>query len=300
MTKKNTIFVKSMTGHGHNEVLCGNIKFLIDIFSTNHRQLDMAFDLPDDMMVLESNLRERIKRKIRRGSIFCKITASCHKDKFVLKERELSQLNLALKGLRHIAKALNLKDDITLSSFLIHIDRIKNGVSGRSLMPLDFARILDAFEQAVEKMISMRRKEGKALADDILKRLKQIEINIEKIKKILPQMAKQYRRKLISRLKEFTQEIAADDERILKEVAFMAERVDINEELVRLKSHIAQFKKVLFSDEPYGKKLDFLIQEMIRECSTIAAKANNKDISHLIVDSRADIERIREQVQNLE
>jgi uncharacterized protein (TIGR00255 family) len=292
-----------MTGHGHSEVLCNTTEILIDIFSTNHRQLDITFDLPSMMMIIENDLRNCVKRKIRRGSIFCKISVAHQKQSphaTVVNSMDCSELKRGIEELKKIGNALDLRDDLSLSDILANLEKFHEISVRNAINHENFKRIFFAFNGAIDKMIAMREKEGNALTCDMVRRLKQVELNVNKIEKHSPEVAKQYRQRLTAKLKELTREVEPDEERIMKEVVFVAERADIAEEITRLKSHINQFNGVLSSDEPYGKKLDFLLQEMMRECSTIAAKANNTTISHLIVDCRADIERIREQVQNLE
>ncbi len=300
-TKKN--YVYSMTGHGHCIVLYKNTKITINIFSTNHRQLDLSFSIPDDIMMMETDFRSAIKKRIRRGALLCKITFSINQDSSyaaIKNSIDLQCLKKKIKELKQISLELGIKEDLTISTLLYNFEKIQHGLSKNILTPELYSKIMAGFEKALDKMMIMKKKEGDTLVEDISNRLNSIVLNIKKIEKKSPEVVKQYRLKLLARLEEITKEIKNDEERLLKEIMFMTEKSDINEEIIRLKSHVNQFKTILLSKEPYGKKLDFMLQEMLRECSTISAKANNKDIAHLIVDCKTDIERIREQVQNIE
>lgn len=274
-------------------------RFVVEIKSVNHRYNDISIKLPRFMNAMEDAIRKRIMEEIARGKTDVYITFETFSA-----DDMLVKVNQALAG-AYVEKINELKMQYGLCSEdtlglvakfadVITVERIQEEeeVLWKTLLP--------ALDGAIEKFVQMRKREGNALAEDILKKRSHIQELTGLIKGRSPFVTEQYQQKLQSRLKELLQTVEIDPQRIAQEVAVFADRSCIDEELIRLESHIQQLKEILHQGGQVGRKLDFLVQEMNREANTIASKANDMEITRCTIELKSEIEKIREQVQNIE
>ena len=291
--------IRSMTGYGRGENMENDRRFVVEIKSVNHRYNDISIKLPRFMNAMEDAIRKRIMEEIAGGKTEVDITFETFSA-----DDMLVKVNQALAG-AYVEKINELKMQYGLCSEdtlglvakfadVITVERIQEEeeVLWKTLLP--------ALDGAIEKFVQMRKREGNALAEDILKKRSHIQELTGLIKGRSPFVTEQYQQKLQSRLKELLQTVEIDPQRIAQEVAVFADRSCIDEELIRLESHIQQLKEILHQGGQVGRKLDFLVQEMNREANTIASKANDMEITRCTIELKSEIEKIREQVQNIE
>jgi len=289
--------MKSMTGYGKSESETKYGKLIVETRSENHRFLDIKFQLPDSTLSIENQLSEAVKNLILRGKIRVSVSFEDTKNNsFVL------NLDLAKKSKKNIdklKKELGIKEDARLEHFLM-IKEIFSAEAKHTLNRNDNADIVRTVVQAIKKLDEARISEGKKLEKDIKSRLQIIERLTTKIKSKRKDFIKNTSSKLQERIQKILEDTNIDEQRLYQETAFLAERSDITEELVRLKAHIDKFRETSRKKGSIGKELDFLLQEMNREAGTISAKSKDAEISHFIIDLRSEMEKIREQVQNIE
>ena len=292
--------IKSMTGYGRSEAIVGGKRIIVEIKSLNHRFLEVSLRLPNALSALELELKKQINARFSRG----KIEVGIRMDTSVSPEKGAGlDLNLPLLKnyyslLCRMKEELNLPDEIglaVLSSFRdIFVAQEDDDLEAIGPM-------LDVLlEEAVAMLMVMRAREGETLLQDLRSRITLVEQAVEAIQSRVPQVLKAYEKRLIGRIKELIGDMEFDPARLMQEVAIMADKSDITEEIVRLRSHIDQFVGLLKSDEAVGRKIDFLIQEMGREINTIGSKSNDAEISMGVIEIKSELARIREQVQNLE
>jgi len=291
--------IKSMTGYGRSEQTIDNYDISVEIKSVNHRYTDYNIRVPRCYSFLEEKLKSYLQDYISRGKIDVYVT--------VYKEIDDSKeimLNPALcqsyiEALRKIAKDFNIEDDITVSTVARYNDifDVKHKDEDEGQILTNVKIVLDA---ALEGFLDMRIREGKKLAEDMLMRNELINSELQKIKEIAPQTVVEYRQKIEARIRELLGECPVDENRLLTETAIYADKLSITEEIVRLQSHIEEFSRIMASGEPVGRKLDFLLQEMNREINTIGSKSNNLEIAKIVVNIKSELEKIREQLQNIE
>jgi uncharacterized protein (TIGR00255 family) len=290
--------VKSMTGFGSASANSGGVRVSVELSSVNRKQLDVVFRLPPPLAALESRIQKIIQEQISRGRISGNVQLEAANGGASV-QIDLSRAEAAVKQLRRTAKKLNLADDLSASMLLQIPGLLKMQTAEQA--PEEILQCLEkALTDALKKLNAMRVREGKALETDFLARLKLLERMLEQIKARAPEIASNYRKKLFQGLDAAGLKNLAADERVIKEIALFGERSDISEEITRLKSHIQQFKKMLRSHEPAGRPLDFLAQEFFREINTIGSKANDLKITEQVVAFKTELERIREQIQNVE
>jgi len=289
-----------MTGYGRGECAKDGCKFTVELNSINRKQSDIAINLPKELIELEPRIRDGINAQLARGRINA-VVAYHRNDKKAAEQVELDEsLALAyLKAIQKLQKTTQLDGAITLDTVLR-----APGVLKLAEPTWDTESVWPSVEQALKKalgyLVKMREKEGRFLADDLTKRLDGLAAGAARIRQSAPETIKRYRDQLHTRVKEAGLDVPMDDERLMKEVVFFADRCDITEELTRLDSHFQQFRDCLKSREPVGRTLDFLSQEMNRELNTIGSKANAAEISQEVVKLKAELEKIREQIQNIE
>lgn len=291
--------IKSMTGYGRGECEENNRRFVIELKSVNNRYLDINIRLPKHLISLEDNIRKYISSRVYRGKIDVFVSQEKFSDddiKVVLDEQVASYYYNVYSELK---KKFNLQEEITLSLLakapdVIIIEKNEDDVE------TVWDTMKKALDEALSVFIDMRTKEGLKLKQDILERCMIISEKVNLIEKRSPSIIDEYREKIKLRVSEFLKDVEIDESRLLNEVAFFADKVNIDEEITRLKSHIEQLRLSLESDEAVGRKLDFLIQEMNRETNTIGSKANNLEITNRVVDIKTILEDIREQIQNIE
>ena len=288
----------SMTGYGEGRVAHRGMLVEVELCSVNRRQLEVRVSLPKFLSVLESKVQEHIQHHVNRGAVNCSIRVQLGSGG---REPALDEklAGAYLRRLRKAAGSLGLRDDLGLSILLQLPDvliRQEDAVDTRAVWgPLE-----TALDQALKGLHVMRRKEGRVLATDLQGRIKALETLLAAIRRLAPSVREQYGQSLKQRLEKAGIPVEPADDRLLKELAIFAERCDVTEEVVRLGSHLAQARVMLRSAEPVGRPLDFLCQELFREINTIGSKANDARLSVCVVDFKAQLERMREQVQNVE
>ena len=290
-----------MTGYGRGECVQDGFKITVELSSVNRKQGEIAVNLPRELEVLEAQSRDLINRSISRGRLTARVSLHASTGKLFARMHLNAPLAKAYaRELDRLAKQLHLPGPVTLD----HLVR----APGVFQTDEDIAEAEDfwpalktALKQALAALVQMREREGAHLAHDLAARVAAMRKSAAKIQAQAPKVAARYREQLVARIKSAGLEApAADDERLLKEVVLFADRSDIAEELTRLQSHFQQFNDCHNSKEPVGRMLDFLAQEMNREVNTIGAKANDSLISREVVKLKAELERFREQAQNVE
>ena len=290
--------LRSMTGYGHCEYTDNDITFTVEIKTVNHRYSDIFLRIPKQISSLEEQVRSLINDRIHRGKIdvYINYENKSSQDHEVILDESLAKAYY--NALKKIADDLGLRDDISASTIARFPDIIKVEKKDDS----DYiAEILKkAVSAAIDEVIEMRTREGERLKENLFAILDNIENFVRKIEEKAPIVVKEYKEKLEQRLSELIDIQQVDPARIATEVALFADKCSIDEELIRLSSHIFQMKEMLKAGSPVGKKADFLIQEMNREVNTIGSKANDLEITRNVVELKREIEKLREQIQNIE
>lgn len=291
--------MRSMTGYGRGECAKDGFKFTVELNSINRKQSDIVINLPKEFIELEPRIRDEINAHLSRGRI--NAVVAYHRARQGDGPVELDEtLALAyLKAIQRLQKRTKLRGAVTLDTLL----RVP-GVLKSTEPTIDTEALWPSVEQALKRalgqLVKMREKEGGFLTIDLTGRLDALAAGVARIRQVAPSIVNHYREQLHARIKEAGLTVPLDDERLLKEVVLFADRCDITEELTRLESHFQQFRGCLTSTEPVGRTLDFLAQELNRELNTIGSKANAVEISQVVVRLKAELEKIREQVQNIE
>ncbi len=291
--------MRSMTGYGRGEVDHNGAKFSVELNSVNRKQSDIVINLPRDLNELEPRIRQTINEKISRGRT--SVVVALHNGE---KSTRTLALDTALarsyhEAMRALQKELSAPGEITIGTILQ-----APGVMRLPEENIDATKAWPAVERALNtalaELIKMRESEGKHLAKDLIHRLKTVRAELKQIRALYPDVVKKYREAMLERINKTGLNIPIDDERLVKEISFFADRSDISEELTRLESHLAQFAHHLRKNEPVGRTLEFITQEIFRELNTLGAKSNDAVISQHVVTCKAELEKIREQIQNLE
>lgn len=288
-----------MTGYGRGEFDHGGVKLSVELNSVNRKQSDIVVNLPRDLAELEPRIRQTINERISRGRMNVLVT---------LQESANGRRKLALdtglarsyhEAMLTLQKELSAPGEITIGAILQ-----APGVMRSPEHSIDAAEgwpvLQQALAAALAELVKMREREGKHLAKDLIHRLKVLRKEIKGVRALYPDVVKKYRGALLERIEKAGLNLPIDDERLLKEVSFFADRSDISEELTRLESHLAQFAHHLRKNEPVGRTLEFITQEIFRELNTLGAKSNDAAISQHVVACKSELEKIREQIQNLE
>jgi len=290
-----------MTGYGRGDCSQDGFKISVELSSVNRKQTEISVNLPREMELLEAQIRDRINRCIARGRLTVRVTLHAG----VSRSSARMHLNIPLakayaRELARLAKQLKLPGPVTLDQ----VSRAPGVLQTDQELAVEedfWPAVEKALDIALSRLVKMREREGAHLAQDLTARMAAMRQAAARIQKKAPTVAERYRRQLIKRIKSADlQAPAADDERLLKEVVYFADRSDISEELTRLQSHFQQFDDCQKSKEPVGRMLDFLAQEINRETNTIGSKANDSVISREVVTLKAELERFREQAQNVE
>ncbi len=287
-----------MTGYGRGTATFDGRQIAVELSSVNRKQAEISLSLPRAFMELEPRVRDEINAHLSRGRLT--VAVGLH----AKGGGRTGAINLAAARayrdqLESIRKTLKLGGEITLDQILRG-----PGVLDSENMEIEvetaWTALQKALKAALEQFVQMRKREGKALATDLQKRTFAIQKNVKTISVLAPKVMEHHRGLLLERASKAGLEIEASDERLLKEIVFFADRSDISEELTRLRSHLDQFLGHLNKDEPVGRTLDFLLQELFRETNTIGNKANFLAISQIVVGMKTELEKLREQVQNIE
>jgi uncharacterized protein (TIGR00255 family) len=293
--------MKSMTGYGRGDCSQDGFKITVELSSVNRKQSEISVNLPREMEMLEAQIRDTINRHIARGRLTVRV--SLHAGAGNLSAKMHLNVSLAkayARELAKLAKQLKLEGSVTLDHLVRApgVFQTDEEIAGEE----DFGPAVEkALGKALSTLLKMREREGDHLAKDLATRIATMRNAANKIQESAPKVAERYREQLIERIKNAGLESPPlEDERLLKEVVYFADRSDITEELTRLQSHFQQFDDCLKSKDPVGRTLDFLAQEMNREINTIGAKANDSTISREVVTLKAELERFREQAMNVE
>jgi len=291
--------MRSMTGYGRGECARAGFKFTVELNSINRKQSDISINLPKELIELEPRIRDEINAKLSRGRI--NAVVAYHRGGAASNPVELDEaLALAyVRAIRKLQKKTRLNGPVTLETVLRAPGVLKlaeTSVDAAAMWP----GVATALQKALAQLVKMREQEGRHLAEDLAARLQTMTAGVARIRQAAPETVNRYREQLRRRIQEAGLQVPLDDERLMKEVVFFADRCDITEELTRLESHFQQFRDCLKSAEPVGRTLDFLAQEMNRELNTIGSKANAVEIPQEVVRLKAELEKIREQVQNIE
>lgn len=291
--------LKSMTGFGEGAASSAEIRVTVELGSVNRKQLDININLPRNLVALDAQVQSMVRTEFSRGRVsgVIRVDAADGSAGAVKVDDQLAAQYV--EGIRKVSGKLKLNDDLGAET----IARLPGVVSiEQDDLNADHVSVVldEALGKALRGLSKMRAVEGKALEKDLRERLGLLDELVKSIRKLAPTVVSCYREKLFQRLEETGLENLATDERIVKEIAIFADRCDISEELTRLKSHLAQTRKLLRSTEPVGRTLDFLCQELFREINTVGSKANEVEITRQVVAFKTELERIREQVQNIE
>ena len=291
--------VMSMTGFGRAELSVGNRDIIVEIKSVNHRYFEFSCRTSRGYNFLEDKLKKYVAECVSRGKVDMYVSVTDNDDSSVEVELNKPLASGYINAMRAMVEEYGVKDDISVST----LSRF-NDVFQITRPPADedavFADVKVAVDAALEQFLSMRQAEGEKLKADILSRAQTIIDIVGEIEERSPQTVQEYRDRLYAKLSEVLQSTNIDDQRILTEAAIFADKVAVDEETVRLRSHFDQMKQFLDSGVPVGRKLDFIVQEMNREANTIGSKVNDSALAHKVVDIKGELEKIREQVQNIE
>lgn len=291
--------IKSMTGYGSAVREGLKKRFTVEIKSVNHRYSDINVKTPRNCMFLEDVLKKTVSFAISRGKtdVFLTVENTEGADETVSLNVPLAQAYR--NALEEMNAKLGLYDDVTLMH-LVKFPDVFNIQKVHEDNEAVTELVKSVAEEAAEAFKTMRLKEGEKLYEDMSSGIDTLEEYTLCVEKRAPGIVEDYKKRLYEKISDILESVPVDEARLLNEVAFFADKVDVNEEIVRLKSHIAQMRELLCSDEPVGRKLDFIIQETNRETNTIGSKCNDLETSKLIIDMKACIEKLREQVQNIE
>ncbi|MEZ4598918.1 MAG: YicC/YloC family endoribonuclease [Syntrophotaleaceae bacterium] len=291
--------IKSMTGFGKGQASAGNVNLTVEVKSVNHRYGDITIKLPRSLMAAEGEIRKRVGERLKRGRIdvYVNLDQGASGGKVPVLDGTLAENYLRLFS--RMQEEYGLQGGITLALLASQKDVI-------SLQELDpdteevWASLDTALDLAVDAVEKMRRTEGEATGRDIVARLELLEDLLNGIEQRAPLIPREWQGKLKERLQKLENGFEIDPQRIAQEIALFADRCDISEEISRFKSHMEQFRALLTALEPVGRQLDFLVQELNREANTMGSKSNDVELTRHVVAVKAELEKIREQVQNVE
>ncbi len=291
--------VRSMTGFGRAQAAVEGFNITVEIRSVNHRYFEFYAKLPRTYSFLEEKIKSLLSSKISRGKVECSVQLEATADESVIVSVNEPLAKGYVDAVKEISDKFGIENDLTALSIARFSD-----VLSISKAPVDedllWSNVSKVVSEALNEFILMRETEGKKLCDDVLSRAGTIINNVSYIEERSPETVKQYSEKLLERMKTVLGDTQIDESRILTEAAIYADKVAVAEETVRLRSHIDQLHEMLSSNEAVGRKLDFLVQEINREANTIGSKAQDVDIARRVIDIKAEVEKIREQIQNIE
>ena len=291
--------IKSMTGYGRSQMLVDGMNITVEVKSVNHRYFEFSSRLPRSYGFLDEKLKSFFMGKLTRGKMECYVQIETVEEPDTIISVNHPLVKGYLDAYKELAETYGLENNIKVSD----ISRVSDIFSIRKQAADEdkiWAAVQTVAEEALNGFVSMREREGSRLRDDVLSRLETILENVSFIEERSPETVKEYNEKLLVRLRELLADTHIDEQRILTEAAIFADKIAVAEETVRLRSHISQMRTFLDSDEAVGKKMDFLIQEFNREANTIGSKAQDVEIARRVVAVKAEIEKIREQIQNIE
>jgi uncharacterized protein (TIGR00255 family) len=289
-----------MTAYGRGEVQQGDVVLIAEIRSVNNRFRDIILRIPKNYQIFDNDLRAIISSRIRRGRVEVSIQMEDNgvADPYDL-ELNVPLVNSYFKIFEQLREQFGLDKEIRLESLCQMKDVILYKPE-----PVDIDKMRPYFQEvvtlALDSLDLMRTKEGESIEADLSKRLDMLEGYVNEVEERAPHLVEEYRKRLQDNIAQMLNDLTVDESRLAQEVAFFAEKSDITEEMVRLRSHLKQFREYLLIDEALGRRLDFLIQEMNREVNTLGSKASESHISRVVVEMKAELEKLREQIQNVE
>ena len=297
--QSNQTAVRSMTGYGRAQKLIENKEITVELRSVNHRFLEYSSRVPRAYAYLEDKLKNLVKESVSRGKLDVSLSVQTvgGNDTQVVINHDLAKSYL--EALQDLSEDLQIKNDVTVSqmarfSDIFSVIRVEDDEEAM------WNAVKETAQEAIGNFVSMREVEGEKMRQDLLYRLELIEKMVQRVEELSPQTVENYSKRLYAKMQEVLQNNAVDEQRLITEVAIFSEKIAVAEETVRLGSHIQQFREILDSGEPVGRKLDFLVQEINRETNTIGSKAQDLEVARIVVDLKSEIEKIREQIQNIE
>lgn len=291
--------IKSMTGYGSAKGTVEGLDITVELKSVNNRYLDTSVRLPRNFLFAEETVKNAVQQHISRGKVdvFVSVDSSSAGDMTVKVNEAL--VKGYIDAVRHISQEYSLPEDLTALSVSRFPDVLS--VEKRDLDAQAIAEgITSIADKALDDFDAMRLREGEKLRDDVLSRLEMIDRLVATVESESPNTVAEYRARLEAKMAEVLGTAGIDENRILAEAALFADHIAVDEETVRLRSHMSQLKTMINGSSPTGRKIDFLIQEFNREANTIGSKCQSSDIAHVVVDLKSEIEKIREQIQNIE
>ena len=291
--------IKSMTGYGSAKGTVEGLEITVELKSVNNRYLDTSVRLPRSFLFAEEAIKSAVQSHISRGKVdvFISVDSSAAGDMTVKVNEPL--LRGYIEAIRHISEEYSLANDMTalsVSRFPDVLSVEKKDLDAEAIS----AGICAIAEEALRDFDAMRQREGAKLRDDVLSRLETIDRLVSAVETEAPKTVAEYRKRLEQKMQEVLGATGIDENRILAEAAIFADHIAVDEETVRLRSHMSQLTTMINGNSPTGRKIDFLIQEFNREANTIGSKCQSSDIAHVVVDLKSEIEKIREQIQNIE
>ncbi|MBQ3045789.1 MAG: YicC family protein [Clostridia bacterium] len=291
--------IKSMTGYGRSQQLADGMNITVEIKSVNHRYFEFSSKLPRSYGFLDEKLKSFFNGKLTRGKMECYVQIEAVEEPDTVISLNHTLVKGYLDAYKELSETYGLENNIKVSD----ISRVSDIFTVRKQAADEdriWAAVQTVAQSALEGFVAMREREGARLRADVLSRLDEIISNVEFIEERSPQTVAEYNEKLLGRLRELLGDTHIDEQRILTEAAIFADKIAVAEETVRLRSHISQLRSFLEQSDAVGKKMDFLIQELNREANTIGSKAQDVEIARRVVAIKAEIEKIREQIQNIE
>ena len=291
--------IRSMTGYGRSQETVGGMNIIVELKSVNSRYLEFSPRVYKNYSFLEEKMKSYVQSVISRGKVECNVQIdSLQTDDVFVQINESLALGY-VNAVSELCEKFNLENDFKVSDLAQH-----NDIFAIRKSPADEDKIWESvksvLDNAVVSFVKMREAEGEKLRADILSRADIIISCVEKIEERSPQTVKEYNDKLLERVRQILGDTSVDESRLLTEVAVFADKIAVAEETVRLRSHIDQLRRFMDSEEPIGRKMDFLVQEINREANTIGSKASDIEIARTVIDIKAEVEKIREQIQNIE
>lgn len=293
--------IKSMTGYGRALSILSNKTIVVEIKSVNHRNIEIFLRIPNILSSLEPEIKKKIGEQLSRGRIEVSLRAESDVSRGIVEKLEINLplLRSYYSLLNQIREEFSFKDEINFEMLTGFRDAFFYPEQEIDLEET-WRQLQATLAESLAGLIEMREKEGLALYGDFKGRLLVVSTYMEKLKTRAPKVVDEYHERLSKRVRELTNDLEIDESRLIQEVALMAEKSDITEEIVRLESHLGQFAEMLESNEPVGRKMDFLLQEMHREINTIGSKSSDVDISRNVIEIKSELAKLREQAQNVE
>lgn len=291
--------VKSMTGYGRSQRAGKICDATVEIKSVNHRFFELSSRYPKNCAFLEEKIKSYVQTRVSRGKIDVFVSLDFYENDDVTVELNRAYADSYVAAAKSIASVYGLEDDITAAAIARNpeIFTVKKSILSEDDI---WADVSEALAEAVDRFVAMRETEGARLREDVSGRIDTILGCVEQVEKMMPQTVEAYRERLYGKIKEVLGNTNIDEQRVITEVALFADKVAVDEETVRLRSHMKQFLAQLEQNGPVGKTLDYIVQEMNREANTIGSKSQNAELQMVVVKIKAEIEKIREQIQNME